>query len=128
MDAQVLERRHFRRTDIDVSVKIGRLDSDAGTPAEPIVAPVKNISLAGVYCYLKAPTDLKVGDAVMCSVNVPPGEARTFPFARLHSKGWVTRVDQILTGRRAGEIASGEQLVGIAIAFASDATALATFE
>ena len=128
MDAQVLERRHFRRMDIDVSVKIGRLDAAADATIEPIVAPAKNISLAGVYCYLKAPSDLAVGDAVMCSINVPPAEAKIFPFARLHSKGWVTRVDQILTGRRAGEIASGEQLVGIAIAFASDATALATFE
>jgi len=32
------------------------------------------------------------------------------------------------TGRRAGESSSAEHMIGLAVAFASDATALATFE
>ena len=127
MDAQVLERRHFRRTDVDASVQISRLDAD-GSLSDATTAPVRNVSLAGVYCYVKVPSELKVGDPVICSLSVAPVEARTFPFARLHSKVWVARVEPIHTGRRAGETSSAEQLIGVAIAFASDATALATFE
>ena len=128
MDAQVMERRRFRRADLDVSVTIRPVDSEGAMSASPIIAQVRNVGLAGLYCYLKSPCALETGDTVICSLIIPREQVRLFPFARIHSKGWIVRIGPVHSGRRAGESLSTEQLLGLAVAFAPDATALATFE
>ncbi|MBI2885377.1 MAG: hypothetical protein HYY15_04305 [Candidatus Omnitrophica bacterium] len=100
----------------------GSLD---GSWAQPIQAQARDLSLAGMYCYVTAPVPWSVGELVHCTVVVPSEQAATFPFARVLGPGWVVRVDQIPRGRRAGENPSSEERFGIAVAFASDVTALA---
>jgi hypothetical protein len=128
MDAQfTTERRRFRRADLELPVTVRPLN-DQNVPGEPVICQLREVSLAGLYCSVKAPSPFKLNDHVVCSVSVPRERTRVFPFTRLHSKGWVVRVEPVPAGRRAGESSSGEQMVGLAVAFASDATALATFE
>ncbi len=118
----VVERRQFRRADVDVAVEI-RPQRDGGL-GEPIAGQVKNVSLAGVLSYVQAPCALQAGDQVVCSMTIPESQNRFFPFTRLHGKGWVVRIDEIASGRRAGDVPEGEQWLGLAIAFAPDVTAL----
>ena len=123
------ERRRSRRAELDVTVEI----RPAGAGQEPSAFPpltgeVKNISLAGVYAHVKAPCPLQPGQHIICSIHVPPEQARWFPFARILGKGWVIRLDPVQVGRRAGEAMPEDQLLGLAIAFAPDVTALATLE
>ncbi len=120
-----VERRRFRRASVAVDVAI-RPQDGGEAPEAVITGAVKDISLAGVYCYTKIPCTLKPGDGVICSVSVPPEQARGFPFSRLLSKGWVVRVEPVQAGRRAGEEQSTESLCGLAVAFAPDVTALGT--
>ncbi len=128
MDAQIAtERRRFRRAELDVLVTIRPLD-EQNLPGEPVICQLRNVSLAGLCCFVKAPSPFQQNDRVICSVSVPRDRTRVFPFTRLHSKGWITRVEPVPTGRRAGESSSAEHMIGLAVAFASDATALATFE
>jgi len=120
------EQRQFRRAEIDAPLSI-RLLSQNGV-ASPVTGQVKNVSLAGVYCYLQDGYSLKLGDQVVCSLTVPAEQLRLFPFTRVLGKGRVVRVEAIPTGRRAGESPSGQKLLGTAIAFAPDVTALGTLE
>ena len=125
--ATVVERRRFRRADLDVSVAI-RPVGEKGPVGEAVVGQLKNVSLAGIYCYVNAPCSLQVRQEVACSLAVPLEQVRFFPFTRLGGKGWIVRLDPITAGRRAGESRSEEQLIGVAIAFAPDVTALASID
>ncbi len=120
------ERRRFRRAELDVPVVIRPVER--GETAGTLIGQVKNVSLAGVYCYMAAPCPLKVGEQVVCTISVPPEQARQFPFTRLLGKGWVARLEPIMKGRRTGESPSEDQLLGLAIAFTPDVTALGTIE
>jgi len=122
----VMERRRFRRAELDVPVSIRSWGQEE--TGEAITGQVKNVSLAGVYCHVPAPSPLKPGQQVICSISVPPEQARWFPFSRVQGKGWVVRMDSVQTGRRAGEAPPDEPLLGVAVAFMPDVTALGTIE
>ena len=122
-----MERRRFRRAELDVPVSIRAL-GEQGSTSEPIVGQAKDISLAGLYCHVKTPCSIASGQSVMCSVVIPPEQARWFPFTRVTGRGNVVRLEPVPEGRRAGEIQPEEQLMGVAIAFAADVTALGTIE
>ena len=121
------ERRRVRRAEIDVPVSIRASASEE--PSQPtITGQVKNLSLAGVYCYTKSPCALQPGAPVSCAIAIPPEQARAFPFTRIAGKGWVVRVESIPAGRRAGENPTDEGLIGLAVAFTPDVTALGAVE
>ena len=120
-----VERRRFRRAELDVPVSIRAMGTQV-TDTGPIVGEVKNISLAGVYCHVKASCALTPGQSVLCSVMIPEEQSRWFPFTRVTGKGSVVRLEPVPVGRRAGEEPTDDHLVGMAIAFASDVTALGT--
>ena len=121
-----MERRRFRRAELDVPVMIRSVE-EGGSGAE-VTGQVKDVSLAGVYCHIKAPSPLKPGEQVTCSVAIPPEQVRWFPFTRLTGRAWIVRIQSIQGGRREGEAPSGEQLLGVAIAFTPDVTALGSIE
>jgi len=119
-----LERRRSRRAAlVDIPVTIRAIHN-----AEKVSAGhVKDISLSGLYCYVKAPCALTPGEAVTCSLSIPPEQTRAFPFARVLGKGWILRIEPVTTGRREGEVRPGaEPVVGVAVTFAQDVTALAS--
>lgn len=120
-----IERRQFRRAEIDVPVEIQTVAGE-GEPAAVVTGQVKNISLAGVYGYTKAPCPLKPGEQIHCTITIPPEQTRLFPFARLVGKGWVRRVEPVKSGRRAEDHRTDGELLGFAVAFAPDVTALGT--
>ena len=122
-----VERRQFRRAEIDVPVSIRAVSPQQ--PSQPtITGQVKNLSLSGVYCYTTSPCALKPGESVSCTVAIPPEQARLFPFTRIAGRGWVVRMDPILSGRRAGENPTTDMLIGLAVAFTPDVTALGAVE
>ena len=125
MDAAI-ERRLFRRAELDVPV-VMRLLAGEGSPAEPMTGHVTNVSLAGFFCHVQAPCPLKAGQQVVSSISIPREQARYFPFTRLHGKGWVVRLGALPAGRREGELPPEEGLIGLAVAFTPDVTALGTF-
>ncbi len=118
-----MERRRFRRAELDMAVAIR---SDAPASQSPITGRVKDVSLAGVYAYVKSPCSLKPGVSVFCEVSVPPEQTRIFPFTRIMSKGWVVRVEPAPVGRRGGELPPGEKRLGVAVAFTRDVKAFGT--
>lgn len=126
MSASV-ERRRFRRAELDVPVAI-RTGASQAAAADPIIGRVKDVSLAGVYCHVKAPCALAQGDSVVCSVVIPSEQVRWFPFSRIAGKGSIVRLEPIPKGRRARDNQTEEATVGVAIAFAPDVTALGTIE
>lgn len=117
-----VERRRFRRVSLDVPVAIRSLDHSE--PPTETTAQVRDISLAGVYCVAKSPCPLQPGESVVCSVSVPPADARAFPFSRVMGKGWVVRVQPLLAGRREGDTTDEESVLGVAVAFTRNVTAL----
>jgi len=119
-----MERRRFRRAELNVLMTMRLVNQDA--EAEPVIGQVKDISLAGAFCYTEAPCFLKLGDAVICSIAIPPEQARLFPFTRVLGKGWVTRLEPLLVGRREGERQPEEALLALAVAFSPDVAALGT--
>lgn len=119
-----MERRRFRRAELDVLIAIRPVNQDAS--AEPVIGQVKDISLTGVFCYTKAPRFLKLGEVVICSITIPPEQARLFPFTRVLGKGWVTRLEPLLVGRREGERQPEEALLALAVAFSPDVAVLGT--
>ncbi len=121
----MVERRQARRARLEGPIEIRPLDS-SGTPSDPILGHVKNVSLNGVYCAVKEPCQLKPNEEVLCSIKVPQDQTRFFPFNRLHGRGWVVRTDRITAGRRAGESQADEHLLGVVVAFSPDVTALST--
>jgi hypothetical protein len=123
----IIERRRFRRAELDVTAVLRSL-TDEASAAEPIIGQVKDVSLAGVLCHVKAPCPLTPGEQVLCSITVPPEQARLFPFTRLHGKGWVVRIEAIPVGRREGERPPEDELIGLAVAFTPDVTALSAIE
>ncbi len=122
-----IERRRFRRAELDVPVAIRAKNAKAAT-ADPIIGRAKDVSLAGVYCRVKAPCSLAQGDLVTCSVTIPSEQGRWFPFSRLAGKGSIVRLEPIPQGRRAGDNQTEDAFVGVAIAFAPDVTALGTID
>ena len=126
----VFERRRFRRASIEaVPVTLRACpDPAADGSVSAVQAHARDVSLAGMYCYVSAPVPWLVGEPVHCTVVIPPEQAASFPFARVLGPGWVVRVDQIPRGRRAGENPSGEERYGVAVAFAPDVTALAAVQ
>lgn len=130
--SSMIERRRLRRAELqEVGVIIRSADaaSDASLPESPedvVIGQLKNVSLAGAYCYVKAPCRLKAGEHIRYSISVPPDLTRRFPFTRLTGNGWIVRVEPIPRGRRMGETSSENELLGLALAFSSDVTALAT--
>ena len=123
-----IERRQFRRAELDLSVVIRSLEQKEGTPPTTVTAQVKNIGLAGVYCHLTSPCPFAPGERVISSVCIPATQARFFPFTRIGGHGWVVRVDEVSPGRRAGESTTDQLLLGLAVAFAPDVTALASID
>jgi hypothetical protein len=119
-----MDRRRFKRAELDVGVEIRPIDGE-NEKKPSITGQVKNVSLAGVYCYIKEACTLKKGEQVVCSIIVPQEQFRLFPFSRLISKGWVIRCEPVKAGKRAGESSiPDEQLHGLAVAFAPNVTAL----
>ena len=118
----MVERRHARRTKFDGPMTIRGAESRS---EEPIIAHVRNVSLAGAYCAVTSPCTLKPQDEVVCSLETPPEQLRAFPFSRLHGRGWIVRIERISLGRRAGESLSDDQL-GLVVAFSPDLTALSS--
>lgn len=116
-----LERRQFRRAELDLPVTIRPLTPE-GSASESIVGQAKDVSLAGMYCYVTKPAPVASGDTILCSLSIPADHAKLFPFTRIAGKGRVLRVD----GRpRHGTDASGNsERAGVAVAFAADVTAL----
>lgn len=124
-----VERRRFRRAELDVPVTIRQADNHSTHDSEPIIGQVKDVSLAGVFCYVKAPCALQVGEQVVCSVAIPQEQARWFPFNRILGKGWVARLKPIPMGRRGGDrlgTEPEEEILGLAVAFHPDVSALGT--
>ena len=128
MSTTTIERRQFRRADVEVSVEIRPSTPRDGGSAALIRGTARDVSLAGVYCYVEAPCPLQAEDTITCFVTIPPAQARVFPFTRLVGRGWVVRQDPVAESRRAGDLHAGKPIVGLAIAFAPDVTALGTIE
>ena len=126
MGQEATERRQCRRANLNVSAEIRSVGVSGSTST--LTCEVENVSLAGFYCLAKAPVPLKSGEAVMCSVVVPPEQAQVFPFRRLHGKGWIIRTEPVPTGRRTGESPADHPMLGVAVAFAPTVTALGTLE
>ena len=122
-----IERRRFRRADLDVEVLI-RPVKQPQEDRSVIHGQVKNISLAGLLCFVNAPCSLTPGESVTCCITIPPDQSRWFPFTRLAGKGTVIRLDPVAQGRRAGEQPDGEPFLGLAVAFCPDVTALGSIE
>lgn len=119
------ERRRFRRADLEVPVEIRKADQK-GAEINTVRGTVRDVSLAGFYCFIENPSDLKLGDLVDCSVSVTEEQVR-FPFSRVLGRGWVTRLEPNLPGEQADEQSSSKKsVVGLAVAFAPDVTALGT--
>ena len=122
-----VERRRFRRAELDVAVDI-RPAGQRDPTISAISGQVKDVSLAGVYCFVSAPCQLKAGDEVNCSISIPEEQSRVFPFSRVLGRGCVVRVDPNPAPAReaSGEsrIGEGEPLVGLALSFAPDVMAL----
>ena len=123
----IVERRRYRRADVDVAADI-RPAEEPASKGGAITGRVKNVSLAGMYCYVSAPCPLKQGQQVICSVSIPPEQARFFPFTRLMGKGWIARLDPVAAGRRAGESRGEEQVLAMAVAFAPGVSALGSID
>lgn len=121
-----IERRRFRRAELELPVSL-RWSPEGHAPVQA-AGQAKDVSLAGVYCYLEPPCPLKPGDAVTCSVEVPPEQMRVFPFTRISGRGMVVRVEPVNRGRRAGESQGETSRIGLAVAFAPDVTALGSIE
>ncbi len=122
-----IERRRSRRVELDAGLITIRQLKD-GQEAAPVTGQVKNVSLEGVLCHVKAPCALAKGDTVACSLSIPADQTRWFPFNRLLGNGLIVRVEPVASGRRAGENPSTEQLLGLAVAFAPNVTALGTID
>ena len=123
-----VERRRFRRAELDVPVTIRPIGPPEEPEPEPLIGEAKNVSLAGVLCHVQAPCALTPGQSVMCTVEIPEELVKRFPFARLTGRGSVVRLEPVPAGRRAEDNRSEKQLIGLAIAFASDVTALGAME
>lgn len=126
-----IERRRFRRADLDeVRVQIRPYTDGSAEPvlSQPITGQLKNVSLAGFFCYVKQPCELQTGQLIAASIELGPEQRRLFPFSGLFGKGWVIRQDTIARGRRAGELHNDEHLIGLAVAFAPDVAALGMIE
>lgn len=119
----VIDRRRHRRADLGVPVDI-RLAGDDGQSGEPLIGRIRNAGLAGFYCTVTSPCPLNVGDKIVCSFSVPSEDFRLFPFARVLGTGWIVRIEPIPMGRREGEAPPGQPMLGMAVAFAPDVTAL----
>ena len=117
----VLERRQFRRAELDVPVTIRSLTPE-GSASEPIVGQVKDISLAGMYCTVIKPAPVASGDTITCSISIPADHAKQFPFTRIAGKGRVLRVEG--GHRHTSEASGANERAGLAIAFSPDITAL----
>jgi hypothetical protein len=123
-----MERRQFRRAELELPIILRSMEQKAGMSPTVVTAYVKNISLAGVYCYVKSPCPFVSGESVISSVTVPTDQVRSFPFTRLGGKGWVVRVDELSAGRRSSDQTAEELLFGVAVAFAPGVTALASID
>ena len=123
-----VERRRFRRAELEVPVTIRPVGPQEDAKAPSLVGETRNVSLAGVLCQVEAPCALTPGQSVMCTVEIPEELVKRFPFARLTGRGSVIRVEPVQEGRRAEDNRSEKQLIGLAIAFASDVTALGAME
>ena len=125
--SSALEHRRFRRATLDAPVVIRTVEAEGAEPAI-ITGQAKNVSLAGLYCHVKSPCSLTAGQPVLSSIAFTDEQARLFPFARLLGKGWVTRVESVTAGKRAGEPAERDALIGVTVAFTPDLTALGMLE
>lgn len=121
-----IDRRRFRRTELTAPIHLQPCSTDREETkvASASRGEVKNLSLAGVYCHINAPSPLTPGSTVLCSLAVPREQTATFPFTRVLGKGCVTRLEPVQTGRRAGDSRPGDPMLGVSIAFASDVTVL----
>ena len=128
MKAGGVERRRARRAELEVPIEIRpHITPEQSTPP-PVIGNVKNVSLTGVYFHVKTPCALQTGEQVTCSIHIPPEHSRWFPFTRILGKGWIMRSEPVPVGRRAGESPSDqEQILGLAVSFSPDVTALGTF-
>ena len=123
--SSVTERRRSRRVGLSVPIQL-RPDTPEAPGQATLTGQVKDASLAGIYCHVTAPCPFKPGDSVVCSLTIDPEQAEEFPFARILGKGWVSRVEPVPKGRRAGESGAGQEVLGVAVVFAADVTALGT--
>ncbi len=120
----MIERRQNRRARLMAPVEI-RPIAQGDTSASPIEGHVRSVSLSGAYCTVKLPCTIASNEEVICSIQIPSEQTRSFPFSRVQGRGWVVRAEPVMTGRRAGEHATDEQM-GLVVAFAPDVTALST--
>ena len=126
MPPSAIDRRRSRRADVDGAITLQLVKE--GTLNALLTGQVRNVSLDGVLCHVKAPCELTKGDHVNCSLSIPQEQSRFFPFSRLLGQGVVVRVEPVISGRRAGETLASDQVVGLAVAFAPNVTALGTID
>ncbi len=119
----MIERRQNRRARLEAPVEIRLMGEGDVNSAPPIQGHVRNLSLSGAYCTVKLPCSIASNEEVICSVRIPSEQTRSFPFSLVQGRGWVVRAEPVMTGRRAGEHATDEQM-GLVVAFAPDVTAL----
>ncbi len=119
------ERRKHRRARLDLEAVIRPLRGD--TLGQPIVCDIRDVSLAGIYGLVKEPVPFQLNDEVLCMVSVPRDLTRMFPFNRLHSKGWIVRIES--TGIPMSDRSEvGGSWLGVAVTFAPNPIALAAFD
>ena len=126
--SSAVEHRRFRRASLDAPVVIRPMKADGVEQAAIVTGQAKNVSLAGLYCHVKAPCSLVAGQPVFSSIAFSEEQARLFPFARLLGKGWITRVEPVPSGKRVGESTGTDELLGVTVAFTPDLTALGMLE
>lgn len=119
MATQTIERRHNRRIELEtVQVEVRKVEADnALSPV--ILGSAQDVSLSGVFAKLPASCGLKVGDRVNYAVSIGAESRKQFPFTRILGQGWVARVIP-------PEGSSND--LGVAIAFAANATPLSTID
>ena len=123
----LMERRQFRRAELEAPVELRSLNESGSSDSRPILTGrSKSVSLGGCYSYIKAPCPLKRYDEVVCSIAVPPEYRGHFPFTRVLGRGWVVRVESPHKSGRANSGAEPESQVGVIIAFTPGVTALGT--
>jgi len=109
-------------------VVIRAMNAEGAAEQATVTGQAKNVSLAGLYCHVKGSCALAPGQQVISSISCSEDQARRFPFARVLGKGWVTRVEPVVTGKRVGEPIEDQTLIGVTVAFAPDVTALGMLE
>ena len=117
MQSSSVERRRGRRANVQVPLRLRRMDSPKPGDFHEQVA--SNVSLAGAYFETGEGHPFAVNEFVTASVTVPEPQRREFPFTRLAGRGRIVRVKEL--GEKGPD---GRKRFGVALEFGEDLTAL----